>query len=388
MKKKVLIMAGYYLPSVKGGGPIQSIKNLVENLGDSYEFFIIASDRDLGDSKPFSQIHLNEWINVDNAMVYYTNMNFLNWRKLKSIFITLKCDVLYLNSFFSFKDSILPVMLMYLRKISFSKIIIAPRGQFSKGAIGLNRWKKKLYIRIAKIINLYKNIHWHATANSEKEDIQGIFGKKVNVTTINNFTANYQTLEFEKKIMKTSGELKIVFISRIHVKKNLLKALEFLKSIRGSVEFNIFGPIEDEVYWLSCMNVINNLPKNIKVSYKGTLKHNYIMDIFKSHHILLLPTLGENFGHVISEALIGGCPVIISDQTPWRNLDKFNVGWDINLHDENKFVEVIQKCVDLNESDYIKMSISAFNYAKKSSNKSTERLEYKKLFNHSEFLNK
>jgi len=93
MKKKVLIMAGYYLPSVKGGGPIQSIKNLVDNLGDSVEFYILAADRDLGDEKPFNDIIVGKWTKVDKAQVYYADMRLLNWRKIKSIIDDVDCDI-------------------------------------------------------------------------------------------------------------------------------------------------------------------------------------------------------------------------------------------------------------------------------------------------------
>ena len=37
-KKQVLILAGCYLPGIKGGGPIRTIANLVEVLGDEFEF--------------------------------------------------------------------------------------------------------------------------------------------------------------------------------------------------------------------------------------------------------------------------------------------------------------------------------------------------------------
>ena len=46
---------------------------------------------------------------------------------------------------------------------------------------------------------------------------------------------------------------------------------------------------------------------------------------------MILPTLGENFGHVIVEAWTAGCPVLVSDRTPWRQLASHGVGWDVAL---------------------------------------------------------
>lgn len=368
MKKKVLIFAGFYIPSIKGGGPIQSIKNLVDNLSERVDFYIVAADRDLGDDKPFDDIKVDDWVQVGNAKVFYTDPLKLTWGKTANIINSVNYDVIYLNSFFSYKFSTVPVLLSKIGKISKKPIVIAPRGQFSPGALGLKSRKKKIYIEITKTLGLYKDIMWHATADTEKKDIEMVFSNAQKITVANNLTKNYEELNYDKNIEKKKGELKIIFISRVHPKKNLKKAIEFLKDIDGKIEFNIYGPLEDKVYWSECERTIERLPQNIKVSYKGVVNHDNIMDTFRAHHVFLFPTLGENFGHVISEALIGGCPVIISDQTPWREMEKKLVGWDIRLTEEGRFVEVLQHCVDMNNKEYKILSKNAFEYGKQTSN--------------------
>lgn len=380
MKKKVLIMAGYYLPSVKGGGPIQSIKNLVDNLGDSVEFYILAGDRDLGDEKPFNDIIVGKWTKVDKAQVYYTDMRLLNWRKIKSIIDDVDCDILYLNSFFAFKDSIIPMLLNKFNALANMKIIIAPRGQFSKGALGLKSWKKMIFVQSAKLLGLYKNIEWHATTLFEKEDIERVFGRGIKIQTANNLTPNYKGLRFEKSLIKDVGELKLIYIARIHPMKNLLQTLEILQKIKGNVEFNIYGPIEDKLYWDKCQNVIKNMRVNIKVNYLGPILNEKVNSVYKEHHISILLTLGENFGHSIAEALIGGCPVIISDRTPWKNLEEYNVGYDISLENEDKFISAIQHYIEMNNQDYQVVSMSAFDYAKTNSNTDVNINSYLKMF--------
>lgn len=368
MKKKVLIMAGYYLPSVKGGGPIQSIRNLVDNFGDEIDIYIIALDRDLGDEIPFQNIILNEWTKVENASVYYSDHNLLNWRKLITIIKGLGCEVLYLNSFFAFKYSIIPILLYKLYIISCPKIILAPRGQFSSGALGIRSWKKKAYIEVAKLLNMYKGIEWHATSEIEKSDIERLFGREIKVHTANNLTGNYSFLKYEKSLIKYVGKLKLAYIARIHPMKNLLQTLEILKKIKGNVEFNIYGPIEDESYWNKCQNAIKNMHENIKVNYLGLIANENVNDVYKEHHVAILMTLGENFGHSIAEALIGGCPVIISDRTPWKNLKEFNAGYDISLENEGEYISVISQYIEMDNMNYQNTSKSAFNFAKTNSN--------------------
>lgn len=380
MKKKVLIFAGYYIPSVKGGGPIQSIKNLVDNLSDTIDFYIIAADRDLGDKKPFGEIKLDKWTKVGRAQVFYTNPNTLTWRKTRNIITNISYDVIYLNSFFSYKSSIIPILLRKFKLIPSKPIVLAPRGQFSPGALGLKNKKKNIFLNLIKILGIYKNIIWHATAETEKKDIEINLGKNCNIIVANNLTANYKELNFNKDIYKEISELKVVFISRIHAKKNLKKAIKLLKNIKGNIEFNIYGPVEDENYWSECKKEIEELPFNIKAKYKGLLEHENVIKTFKSHHIFLFPTLGENFGHIISEALIGGCPVIISNQTPWNDLEEKKVGWDLQLNDEENFVKAIQYCVNLDNNEYQEMSKKAFEYGKNISNKANDISNTYKLF--------
>lgn len=380
MKKKVLVLAGYYVPSVKGGGPIQSIKNLVDNLSDKLDFYILASDRDLGDEQPFYGVKTDKWVLVGSAKVFYINTKELTLRRLVEIINSVDYDALYLNSFFSYKFSIAIIVLSKLKRLTAKPIILAPRGQFSLGALGLKSSKKKLYIKVVKALGLYKDIMWHATAETEKKDIEILLGEKVNIKVASNLTADYRGIKYDKDIEKYPGELKVVFVSRIHPKKNLKKAIASLKDLHGKVEFNIYGPLEDKEYWTECEKVINSLPQNVEVEYRGLLNHDEIMGVFKEHHVFLFPTLGENFGHVISEALIGGCPLIISDQTPWRGLEELSVGWDIALSDEDKFRKVLKHCMDLSKEEYTSLSMNAFEYGKKHSNSQDDISKAYELF--------
>jgi glycosyltransferase involved in cell wall biosynthesis len=46
---------------------------------------------------------------------------------------------------------------------------------------------------------------------------------------------------------------------------------------------------------------------------------------------MVLPTLGENYGHVIVESFSVGLPIILSKKTPWLNLESKHLGWDLDL---------------------------------------------------------
>ncbi len=151
-------------------------------------------------------------------------------------------------------------------------------------------------------------------------------------------------------------------MSRVSREKNLDGALRLLARVKGQVEFHVYGPHQDAGYWSECRHLIEALPDNIRVLDHGPVPASEVVVTLRQHHILLLPTFGENFGHVILESLLAGCPVLISDQTPWRGLEEKGVGWAIPLSDSNAFVTVLQRCVHLGNEEFQVMSARARQY--------------------------
>lgn len=60
--------------------------------------------------------------------------------------------------------------------------------------------------------------------------------------------------------------------------------------------------------------------------------------------------------------MAAGCPLIISDRTPWVNLEQKNVGWEIPLENPAKWIEIINKTIEMSESEYRQLSDSAKNF--------------------------
>jgi glycosyltransferase involved in cell wall biosynthesis len=84
---------------------------------------------------------------------------------------------------------------------------------------------------------------------------------------------------------------------------------------------------------------------------------------FGRHGLFFLPTANENFGFVILEALLAGCPVLISDQTPWRNLAEKGIGWDLPLSRPDLIRAALQRCIAMDAQSHRSMSIRAREFA-------------------------
>ena len=104
-KPKVLIFLRYYLPGFKSGGPVRSISNLVTSLGDKYDFYIVTSNKDFLE-KGMSNLAPG-WNLVGKAKVRYVIQKDLSISEIRRLVFEIKPDLLYVNSFFDAKFSIL-----------------------------------------------------------------------------------------------------------------------------------------------------------------------------------------------------------------------------------------------------------------------------------------
>jgi glycosyltransferase involved in cell wall biosynthesis len=369
--KKILIFTDSFLPGFKGGGPITSVSNLVNLLNKDFHILICTRNHDFGKTEPYKDIIYDKITRYHEYNVIY--LSKMDKKNISKVIEEFNPNMIYLNSFFSATTQ----RVMFLNKFYFNKkLVIAPRGELQENALNIKKTKKTLYLFVYKLLRLYKNTYFHSTDEIETNRIKKIFGIE-NVTELQNAVKIYNFTPLIKK----ENQLKIIFVSRISRKKNLAFALTLLSSVQYDIIFDIYGPKEDMHYWKECKDIIQHLPKNIKVTYKGNLNQSDVIQKMREYHTFLFPTLSENFGHVIVEAMQAGLIPIISDQTPWRNLDKIDAGWDINLDNKQKYIEVIEKLYLMDTEEYTKKSFNVIQYIHTKLNMKKLSKDYVDLFN-------
>lgn len=346
---KTLIFVDYYLPGFKGGGPIRTIANLINKIGSEIQFSLVTSDRDLDDTRPYSDIEPNHWQQVGSAMIYYASPG-IGWvLKLWGIILSFRGEAIHLNSFFSFRFSVLP--LLYWRFLKRGKpVILGPRGELSEGALALKSPKKRFFIALTKAMGLYRGVIWHASTEHEASDIRRVIGDNAQVRIAIDIACPPPALTIQAR--QAGGALRMMFMSRISPMKNLLGAIQMLAQVHCPVVFDVYGPTEDTTYWENCLSAASELPSHIQFNYLGPLYPSQVPEKMAGYDIFYMPTLGENFGHVIAEALGCGLPVLIADTTPWRNLEQQGLGWDIPLFQPERFVAAIEICGGMQAKDY------------------------------------
>ncbi|MDT8412417.1 MAG: glycosyltransferase [Vicingaceae bacterium] len=371
----ILIFIDWYKPGYKAGGPIRSVSNMVDALKDNFQFYIVTRNTDYLETTPYSSINANKWNEVDNAKVFYLTKEKINRQTLHTLIDKVQPDIIYCNSFYSPYFSLIPIF--YAKKKNI-KIILAVRGMLSKGSLGVKKTKKKVFTQFIKWVGLFRNITFHATTVEEKKDIETVFGKNTRIIVATNLPEQ-KTRTFTKKT-KPENTLKLISIARISPEKNTLYAINVLKNCKQNLLFDIYGPIYSQEYWNECLKAINEMPTNVTINYKGALPHKEIDTTLQQYHALLLPSTGENFGHIIIEAMANACVPIISDKTPWKDLENKSIGFDINLALSEQFTTTIDKLASMDEATFDEMAKNAFNFAQKITNNQLIIETYRQLF--------
>lgn len=355
--KKLLIMASLFWPQKNSGGPPISIMNLVQSIKGEFDIYIISKNHELNDDKPLEGIK-DGWNQFEFGKAYYVRKGEHSFKNISKLISEVSPDVIYQNSFFSM-DDLLPV-LIYKKKHNGVKVIVAPRGELYPERFECGRTKKSVYSKVFRYSGLLKDVYFQGTGEEECSQEKTILGIPDNrILDIQNLSII--SGERHNHLAKVSGAIKLVYVARIHPTKNTLKAIQYLSQVKGNVQYDIYGSIEAEDYWKQCTKAIEELPKNIKVNYYGVVDHDKVASIIPNYHAYYMPTSGENFGHSIVEAMLLGKMVIISDQTPWTDVNNHG-GYAVALGNDDGFVDALNCCIELDDKQYAQNSDAVKRY--------------------------
>jgi glycosyltransferase involved in cell wall biosynthesis len=323
---KVLVLCTSFAPGFRGGS-IRAVTHMVERLGHTCAFWVVASNRDSGLSESLAGVVVDRWTPWGQAQVFYASRP-IRPSLLGRLVQDVAPDVIFLNSLFARRS----IVTLLMRRAGHFRIpiVLAPEGELCAGAMAQKRWRKRAYLTLAKRLGLLDGITWLAREAGEAEDIARI--GPTSTIAIVPCLGPVLPLPCPPPVHKVPGRLRLLYLSRITPKKNLAFVLEVLAQCpTGEFTLDIVGPVDSPAYWARCQRLITRLPPNIHVTYRGECRPNDVNVWLSPAHVLVLPTLGENHGYVIAEALDAGRPVLTSDRTPWTALEHARAGWDLPL---------------------------------------------------------
>lgn len=371
-----MIFIGGYLPGQKYGGPVTSIYNFTEAFGDDYDIRVVCCDHDFGSSTRYPDI-TDGWNSVGKAQVMYLADDDCNRKCFRAIFAEEKPDVVYGSGIMHFKFN--APMILEAKKQGIP-VLLAPRGDICENALRIKAWKKIPFLKIMKWTRFFDGIYFHATMQEEKDNL--ISYLKVDENKIFILPNMSAVAVHRENYVKEKNSLRIIFISRIQSKKNLLTAIKAVNAMHENAVFDIYGPLENEEYWNQCQKEIDKAPSNVKIIYKGALSPQQAKNIYLQYDCFLFPTLSENYGHVIAEALLHDCPIIISKgTTPWDDVSVVMDESVRKLDDIEGFAMCLDKMSVMDNEQYQLLLMHLRQYTEHKIDTETLKKQYVEMFN-------
>ena len=352
------------MPGYKAGGPITSIYQMVQHLHTSIDFSMVTRNTDWHDPQPYA-VDADQWISKAGCRVkYLANAGVSSvWKEFKRT----DCEILYFNGIYSPTFNALPL----LRSLLFSssrQLIVAPRGMLNPNAIALKSSKKRALLSLYRFLGIEKKVKFHSTSEKETQAILSIY-PKASIKEAMNVPAH------SADQMKPQGR-GLIAVGRISPVKNTLPLLELMNGNEG-IPLTLVGTSDDEAYLKQCTDIIE---RNDHITWRGGKGPEALGALYQASRFFISMTTGENFGHAIIEALSSGLPVIISDRTPWIDLEKARAGWVIPLEDTDRWRKVVDEAGAMDDAAYSRMSSNALAYVKRKFDLEQLREQYLELF--------
>jgi glycosyltransferase involved in cell wall biosynthesis len=359
-KPRVLIVYHTYLPSEFAMGPVSAIKHLIECMGHDYEIRLLTLNHDfVTGERLFSDDH--HIVSTDLATIEYLPRGVSGLRILLQR-LREPHEVLEIHSGFDRHLAIPSLVLTRLGRVNGKQAFHSPHGIFLPIDMSRGAFKKRLYCALADIVNLYKNVVHLASSPGEVADILRWHRRPLRIIEMPHFVDAHLGMNTVQPRSKRPQSLKIAFVGRIALQKNFLFAIEVVRALGVESDMDVFGEADPE-YLSACNAALQAGTGLCKVTLHGHVPQKNLLDILPNYDVLFHPTSGENFGYSIIEALSLGVPVLLSDKSPWLDIEKFGAGWIIPLSDRAAFVARLTQIFNMG-SEWQTLRDAALKYAR------------------------
>ncbi len=348
---KLVFVSPSFYPSTYYGGPSLSVYYLSQALVKLIKpLYVVSTD---ANGRERLRVTKNKFIELEKNLhvKYYGNSTSFGlslkmvlgiWQDIK------KSDLVYVVSAFSPSTPEAIFFAAFFKK----KIILSPRGQLSGWAVDSKRTLlKNIWIKL--FIKPYlSKITWHATSESEQENINAFF-KNARIFVLPNGISiadydriNVQQNFFSRYINEPDKKFIITSMGRIHKVKGfdiLIEAIELL--IKKGLNVFLFIAGEDNGELGRLREIVNKKNLDGNIYFIGHLSGDDKINFLSHSNIFALASHSENFGLVYAEALACGVPIIASKNTPWQIVEEYSCGkWVANTVED--FTEAIKEMKD------------------------------------------
>lgn len=351
-RPRVLIVCNGFPPASRGGS-VRTLQYLVVGLTRTHDVYVVSRNHDYQDKTPL-RVTTGRWQSVDGVHVRYERP----WRRtpiaLARLAAEVQPDVLFVNSLFATG----PVAALVARRLGLIRVagcLVAPEGECNAVALSKGALKKRLFLRAARLGGLYRDVLWRAADETEMEGIIDCFGAHAAPLLAGAPAPPLESFPSWLGPYPSSDAAHFVFVSGIDRIKGAVHAAQL--ALAANCRLDFYGPIRDSAEFASLQSLIAQHPAQLR--YVGALAGEQVHAVLARSDALVLPTRGETFGYVIGEALLSGCAVLVSDRTPWQDLDRAGCGRVLPIEDDARWVQAIRDVAGLDERSRAEVRMAA-----------------------------
>lgn len=162
----------------------------------------------------------------------------------------------------------------------------------------------------------------------------------------------------DRPVQQSDGKIRIGYLGRVHPRKRierLIYAFDALRKELKDAELLIIGA-DDQRYEQFLHDEVKRLNLS-NVRFTGFLTGKEKDEAICSLSYLAVPSDFENFGNIVTEALVRGVPVIASKGMPWQELEMYHCGWWINNNQET-INQTIRQAIFIPAAERIQMGMN------------------------------
>ena len=349
---RVCIVSSSFYPAIAYGGPISATWGLSKKLAENGLNIYVSTTNANGSEK--LDVEFNKYLKRSKLYIKYYNEEIINKFSLSFIFGIYKdikdSDIVYIQYVFHYTS----LVSFFVSLLSNKKIIICPRGSFSRFTL-INKYSRIKNLWLNFFFKPFLNrIYWHASSYLEKNDIKAFFPFS-NVYVVNdgidvNSFQSSDKLSRNEILNRYTGK-SYDRISEIFFSLGRLHEIKGFDIIISAFDLYLKKDVDAKLIIAGGDNgVLNDLLKMIKklgiensVFLIGPINFNEKKILLNNCDFFVLASHFESFGIVVAEALACGLPVIVSNKTPWKDIEINHCGIFVendNLSLLNAFMKV------------------------------------------------
>jgi glycosyltransferase involved in cell wall biosynthesis len=351
---RICLVSSSFYPATFYGGPISATWDLSQELAKKDVEMYISTTNANGNSR--LKVNTNKFIKQEEKLfVKYYHEQIINRFSLAFIFGVWsdikKSDVVYIQYLFHYTV----LFSLLFSAVQAKEIIICPRGSFSSFTLS-----NKLPLLKALWLKLFikpfsKSINWQASSYLEENDIKRRF-PNARVEIINDgvdFSSFQEFNKYEKnELLEKYTNTQFKAISNIFFSMGRLHAIKafgvlidaFSLFIKEDTNAKLIIAGGDDGVGDNLKQQIIDLKLQDSVFLIGAIDFEDKKTLLNNCDYFTLASEFESFGIVVAEALACGKPIVLSNKTPWKDLEKNKCGILVD-NEKNSFSNAFSKVI-------------------------------------------